>query len=140
MIHLGVAPPETKRAFENPWLELDYLCKKASFWLYDRGRPSRARRYVSRLAEILEALPSDDAAILRQEGFALLCELQGDARTAATFRQKEIQLMERLHKEADSGYSKEVRKFMLKDRTKRDLKRVKHILANLRDLEPPART
>src|SRR5436189_4996757 len=115
MIHLGVAPPQTKRAFENSWLELDYLCKKVSYWLYDRGQPSRARRYVGRLVEILKALPADDAAILRQEGLALLYELQGDTRTAATFREKEIQLMERLHKEAESGYSKEVREYMLKD-------------------------
>jgi hypothetical protein len=50
-------PPPTERTFPDPWKELDYLCRKMSYWLYIRRRQSVAERYLSRLARGLKQLP-----------------------------------------------------------------------------------
>ena len=58
---------------------------------------SPARRFQSRLHAVLNALPENRLAILREEGWALLHELEGELAAAIEHRKKEIRLIERLH-------------------------------------------
>ena len=110
-------PPSTKRIFANPWAELDYLCKKISHWLYVEGHKARAGHYRNRLERVLDKLPENELAILREEGLALLCELKGEKNAAIKHRKREIQLMERLHREAQAPkYTDSTRAYMLHDR------------------------
>ena len=91
-------PPRTQRRFGTPWGELDYVCKRIHYWLYDRKSLGSARRYLSRLERILKKLPANELAILREEAKALLHELQGQKSEAIEHRQREIELTERLRK------------------------------------------
>ena len=68
-------PPTTRRRFAHPWIELDYLCKKIRFWLYVRKDRHRAGRFVQRFESVLDQVPDNDMAIIRQEGLALFNEL-----------------------------------------------------------------
>ncbi|HUY36969.1 MAG TPA: hypothetical protein VMV69_29895 [Pirellulales bacterium] len=49
------------------------------------------------MKRVLEELPQNDAAIVREEGLALLHELNNDIARALRHRAREIQLTERLH-------------------------------------------
>ena len=92
-------PPPTQRVFANGWAELDYLCKKIRYWLYSRNQRSAAMHYSERLTRVLSDLPESGVAILREEGLALRWELQGNLAEAITHRRREINLMERLHRD-----------------------------------------
>lgn len=117
MLQVHPLPPETRRAFASPWSELDYLCKKIHYWLHMRGRRKKASRFLPRLKRVLGEIPSNSPAILRQEGMALLSELRGNVRLAADYRNREIELMERLHREAKSPrVDAATREYMLRDR------------------------
>jgi hypothetical protein len=95
-------PPTNHRDSRDPWGDLDYLCKKVRYWLYTRRRNANAKRYQGRLKQALRKLPENNRAILREEGLALLCELEGKIGEAIAHRKREIRLMERLHREAES--------------------------------------
>lgn len=125
-------PPATQRSFASPWSELDYLCQKLRYWLYTRREKTRAARYRSRLDRVLRSLHNHDSAILRAEGQAILCELNGRIADAIMHRQREIQLMERLHREADSPrYSEVTRAYMLRNRGEHALRTRRAILDSL---------
>ncbi len=111
------APPKTQRKFATPWGELSYLCKKISYWWYGQGQKARAERYLDRLNRVLRELPENNLAIVREEGLALLYELQGKIGEAIAHRRREIKLIERLHKEAQSPrYDESTRAYMLSER------------------------
>lgn len=132
MIQTKPKPPSTRRTFANVWGELDYLCKKIRFWLYDRRQAAGANRYRDRLAQILRQVRENDAAIIRHEGLALLHELQGEIVESIAHRKKEIALMERLHKEAHlPTCSASTRAYMLRDRDVAALKERRAILEEL---------
>jgi len=117
MLRKKPAPPKTRRRFVNPWGELAYLCGKISYWLYTQGHKARAEHYLDRLKRVLRELPENDAAIVREEGLALLYELKGKLGEAIAHRRREIQLMEWLHREAGAPeYSDNARAYMLRDR------------------------
>ncbi len=110
-------PPVTLRRFANSWAELDYLCKKVRYWLYTRKRKTGAAHYRRRLERVLREVPHNDVAILREEGQALLCELKGEWRDAITHRDREIRLMQKLQRDAQSSrYTESTRAYMLRDR------------------------
>jgi hypothetical protein len=124
--------PSTKRKFANGWSELDYLCKKVHYWLYARKRKPKAMYYRDRLERVLNELPKTEMAIIREEGLALLCELKGNIRESISHRMKEIRLMERLHKDAQSNrYDDNTREYMLRDRDGNALTERRFILATL---------
>jgi hypothetical protein len=126
-------PPLTQRSFANMWGELDYLCRKVRFWLYTRKEKGRARRYLERLERVLDDLPENDLAIIRQEGLALLSELKGKVGESIAHRTKEIDLMERLHREAQSPkYAGSTRAYMLRDRDITVLQERRAILESLK--------
>lgn len=125
-------PPMTRRLFANSWSELDYLCKKIDYWLYAREQRTRAERYRDRLERVLNELPENNRAILREEGLALLYELQGRISKAIAHRKREIRLMERLHQEAGSPqYADSTRAYMLRDRDTKALEHRRVILETL---------
>ncbi|MGH7140186.1 MAG: hypothetical protein ACREHD_30985, partial [Pirellulales bacterium] len=57
-----------------------------------------ARRYRRRLEKSIGELPDNDLAILREEAMALLHELADEIPQAIQHREREIELIERLHK------------------------------------------
>jgi hypothetical protein len=132
MIQAKLKPPSTRRTFASAWGELDYLCKKVRYWLYARKQAAGADRYADRLEQLLRQLSENDTAIIRHEGLALLCELKGEIGDSIAHRKKEIVLMERLHKEAQSpNYSARTRAYMLRDRDEAALKERRAILESL---------
>jgi hypothetical protein len=132
MVLKAPKPPVTRRTFASIWGELDYLCKKLSYWLYTRDQKSRAERYLNRLKRVLRDLPENDHAIIREEGLSLLHELKGELGGAITHREREIQLMERLHREAHlPRYKDSTRAYMLRDRDKSVLQQRRKILEAL---------
>jgi hypothetical protein len=132
MTHDTPKPPITKRRFGNTWGELDYLCKKVRYWLYARKQRPRAERYLDRLERVLHDLPENDMAIIREEGLALLSELEGEIAKAIAHRRREIELMKRLHKEARSPkYDVSTRAYMLRDRDTNALRERCAILESL---------
>jgi len=114
------------------WAELDQLCKKTSFWLYTRKQKARAEQFAERLERALRDIPDNGLAIVRAEGLALLRELEGDLEEAIVYRRREIQLMEKLHREAESpSYAASTRAYMLRGRNKADLRERRAILGRL---------
>jgi hypothetical protein len=128
-----LVPPRTQRTFANTWGELDYLCKKIRYWLYTRKQKARAKRFLDSLVRVLHDLPENDLAILREEGLALLYELRGKLEKAIVHRQREIELMQRLHRSADATkYTDATRAYMFLDRDTSDLENRRVILEALR--------
>lgn len=126
-------PPVSRRTFKSIWAELDYLCGKIRFWLYIRKQRAEAERYLGRLQRVLHDLPENGAAIIREEGLSLLHELKGDVGSAIAHRKREIRLMERLLKDAESHkYSNSTRAYLLRNRDVADLQERRAILETLR--------
>jgi hypothetical protein len=126
-------PPQNQRRFTNGWGELDYLCKKIRYWLYSRKEEAGATRYVDRLEKVLHNLPKNDLAILREEALAMLAELKGKLADAVVHREREIRLMERLHKEAQSPrYPASTKAYMLQNRDRAALQERRQILEALK--------
>jgi len=136
MIRKTPKPPTTRRSFTDLWVELDYLCKKVHYWLHVRKIKAGAYRYRARLAQAVRRLPENKMAILREEACALLHELQGRLEKSIAHRRREIELMERLHDEANSSrYSASAREYMLRDRDTEVLNERRAILSSLERLE-----
>ncbi len=136
MIKEPPKPPSTQRTFASVWAELDYLCRKTRYWLYDRREKSAAMRYFERLGRVLRELPRNEVAILREEGLALLSELKGNMSDAISHRTREIKLMERLHREASSPkYTATTRDYMFQDRDVSALRQRREILHALEQVE-----
>lgn len=132
-------PPATQRRFASAWSELDYLCKKISYWLYTRKQRTGAERYQERLEQVLHDLPENDLAIIRQEGLALLYELKGEIGESIAHRRHEIELMERLHREAQSReYADSTRAYMLRGRDSIVLQKRRAILEALKKVKGQA--
>ena len=70
-----------------------------------------------KLEEVLTRLPHNDMAIVRHDALALLCELRGNLAQAIKHRRREIQLMQRLHREAAlPRHDEDTRAYMLQGR------------------------
>jgi hypothetical protein len=116
MNHKMPKPPTTERRFANSWGELAYLCRKIRYWLYKRKQRARAEHYRNRLTMVLHDLPENDLAIIREEGLALFCELEDEVCEAIAHREREIQLIERLHRDAESPrYDERTRAYLLQN-------------------------
>ena len=132
MIAKKPSPARTSLSTAKPWGELAYLCQRIRYWLYTRKQKARAERYADRLQKTLSNLPDNDLAIIREDGLALLSELRGKMNEAITHRKREIQLMERLQREADSpGYAASTRSYMLRGRGKSVLEKRRALLGAL---------
>jgi hypothetical protein len=133
MRHKTAKPPPTQRRFATIWGELSYLCRKVHYWLYARKQRARAEHYLARLEGVLRDLPENDLAIIREEGLALACELKGELDDAITHREREIQLIHRLHREAAlPRYAQSTRDYMLRGHGVADLQERQKIVESLR--------
>jgi hypothetical protein len=140
MIDREQKPPRAQRRFRSIWGELVYVCKKIHYWLYIRKDKTSAHRFLSRLKRILEQLPENDMAIVRAEGLALFHELQGDRNTAIKYRQREIELIQQLHKIAEApGCRESTRAFMLAGRDSAALQERQEIIRALEEDEESTR-
>lgn len=123
-------PPSTQRKFPSIWHELWYLCDKIRHWLHSMRQPAKAARYTGRLERVLAELPENDLAILRHEGLSLLSELKGKLSEAIGHRKREIELIERLHREALT-HGESTRAFMLQRLGESELRQRRRILLSL---------
>jgi hypothetical protein len=91
---VGAGP--VRRKFAHDWDEVNYLRDKLLYWFYDRGDRRRALPYADRLAELLARISADHAAILGEECWSLVHEVNGDLAAAISARENEIRLIRRL--------------------------------------------
>lgn len=89
--------PDAKSSSAAIWRELSDICQRVHRHLYQNGNKAAARRYRRRLECMTGELPDNDMAILREEAMALLHELADEIPQAVRHRQREIELIERLH-------------------------------------------
>ena len=134
--------PKTQRRFGTPWGELSYVCRRIHHCLYVKKSPSSARRYLSRLEGLLDNLPENEMAILREEGLALLHELKGQKHQAIEHRKREIELTKRLQrsvrKSVQSGnYDERMAASILSDRDHAALEERRAILRSLEEHDRP---
>src|SRR5262249_50107263 len=97
MMSDGHGPTKAGKRFGTIWGELAYVCKRIHHRWYVKNDKASAKRYLSWLERVLKGLPENDLAILREEGLAWLHQLRGELGLAIDHRQREIQLVERLH-------------------------------------------
>jgi len=95
-------------------------------------------RYKHRLERLLDQLPENNLAIIREEGTALLYELKKEIAGAIAHRKKEFQLMERLHKSVQESvnhgdYDAETAKGALQGRDSKALKERRAMLQTLEE-------
>jgi hypothetical protein len=91
---------------------------------------------LNRLAHVVQELPRTETAIVRAEALALLNELKGNIAESIAYRRREIELMERLHREARSPKDSETtRAYMFNGRGGTALNQRKALLDWLRNRE-----
>ncbi len=88
----------TQRKFHGAWDEIDYLRMKILDWFYGRGNRRKAMPFCARLEALLEKTPDAHEAILGEECWSLICEVRGDLARAIAYREREIELIKRLHR------------------------------------------
>ncbi len=96
-MHKGA--PRTRRKFRSDWAEMAYLSDKIFYWV-NMGRGAVARRFEKRMRDILLRHKRHQGAILVQEGWALVHELNGEWQKAVKRRKREVALLERLQRAA----------------------------------------
>jgi hypothetical protein len=125
-------------AEDPPWCDLARLCRAIrNSWYPVRGTAS-GERYARRLGRILERIPDDDQAIIRQEALAWLHQLRGDYAAAIRHRREEIRLIEFLHgdvqRSLESGeYDHGTARYALQGRELRNLRDRRAILRALEE-------
>ena len=88
----------TRRTFYHEWDEIDYLYMKILDWFYGKENRRKALPFCARLQALLERTPEAREAILGVECWSLICEVQGDLAGAIAYREREIDLIRRLHR------------------------------------------
>jgi|SRR6516225_3268466 hypothetical protein len=132
---------KTRRRFANIWNELAYVCKHIHYWWYVRKDKTSAKRYLNRLQRVLDELPENDLAIIREEGLAWLHHLKGEKSLAIKHRKREIRLIERLHASVrrsltNGDYDESVATFALAGRDLAGLEERRAILKALKEEKP----
>ncbi|HTU88965.1 MAG TPA: hypothetical protein VMF69_02610 [Gemmataceae bacterium] len=88
----------TQRKFHGAWDEIGYLRIKILDWFYGRGNRRRALPFCARMEALLEKTPDAHEAIFGEECWSLIREVQGDLAGAIAYREREIELIRRLHR------------------------------------------
>jgi hypothetical protein len=88
----------TRRTFYHEWDEIDYLYMKILDWFYGKGNRRKALPFCARLEALLKKTPDAHEAILGEECWSLICEVRGDLAGAIAYREREIELIKRLHR------------------------------------------
>lgn len=125
---------ESSQTTAKLWGELSDLCRKTRYWLYTRKDKTKALPYAERMQTVLRRLPANRLAIVREEALALMCELKGQVGEAIAHRQREINLMIRLHDEAGlPRYDESTRAYLLRGRDTADIKQRRSIVESLQN-------
>lgn len=103
---------ENRRTFSHEWDEIEYLRMKILHWFYERGNRRKALPYCVRLESLLERTPNSHEAILGQECWSLVREVQGNLVEAIAYREGEIESIKRLRR---ISVNTPARAFVLKD-------------------------
>jgi hypothetical protein len=101
-----------RRQYAHEWDEIEDLYHKVLSAYYGQGSRRRALRYVPRLEELLRQATPDHGAVLGEECWSLVSELQGNLPAAIAYRLNEIRLIRRLWKITEHD-SEHVRKIAL---------------------------
>jgi hypothetical protein len=125
---MKVKPPPHRRKFANEWDEIRYLYDKLLYWLYQRGDRGRARPYAERLECLLRKADPDHNSILGEECWSLVYETKCDLPKAIEHRNKEIDLIQRMHILSQDSPHRDV---LLKDYRYGDLSDRLDLLATL---------
>ena len=102
---MGTRDSGGKRA--KIWGRLSDVCGRIHKWLYGKSDRNRALKTLPKLEDLLSALPEDEMAIVRWEGYALYHELRGELALALAYRLREIELMDMLYKHIETQGCKE---------------------------------
>lgn len=89
---------QSRRKFHGAWDEIDYLYMKILDWFYGRENRRKALPFCVRLQALLEKTPEAHEAILGAECWSLICEVRGDLAGAIAYREREIEMIKRLHR------------------------------------------
>ena len=121
---------------ETIWGELAHVCGRIHHHWFRKNDFVSALKYRRRLLRILQNIPDDDLAIIRQEGLAWLYQFDGEIDLAIQHRRREISLMEGLYDEVrrnlSSGkYDKETAAWILATRDDNCMRERQEILARL---------
>jgi hypothetical protein len=100
---MGSKSPRTRRKFAGEWDEIDYLYHKLLHWLYEQGKPRKARPFAERLERLLAQATAGAESIRTEECRSLIGEAKGDLAKAVKHRENEIRLIRRLHELASRG-------------------------------------
>lgn len=116
----------------NTWAKLVPLCSKVHSLLYVHRNRDAARANLPRLKSLFEKLPETDVSIIGAEAHALFHELSGHLTMAISFRQRELERMQKLYIDiATHKYDRETQRALLAGRGKRVFNGRKKILARL---------
>jgi tetratricopeptide (TPR) repeat protein len=88
----------TQRKFHGAWDEIGYLRMKILDWFYGRDNRRKALPFCDRLQALLERTPDAHEAILGEECWSLIHEVRGELAEAIAYREREIELIKRLHR------------------------------------------
>ena len=90
-------PPTDRRKFADKRDEMGYLYDKLIFWLYQCANDRLRRPFSDRLECLLKKANSERGSIFTQECWSLVQETKGNLAKAIAHREKEVQLIRRLH-------------------------------------------
>jgi hypothetical protein len=128
-------PPTAKnrKRLRGVWAELAYLREQIHALWYEQGNKTLARLHQKPLERALKALPENDMAIVRAEGWALLHQMRGEISLAIQWRQREIELIEFLHDDvrrsvAAGNYDERMARSILGHRDEAGLQKRRDIL------------
>lgn len=92
-----MSPPRTRRKFSSDFDELSYLAQKLQYWIYERGKPSVARRFCKRFESILKRYRSEwNESIALQQHLALLYDAKDNLRREIVHQEQLVALLKRL--------------------------------------------
>jgi hypothetical protein len=91
-----MAPPKTRRRFDDSWDEIEYCLEKFLYWYDHQGDRVNAQPFAVRLKGLLNRVEAPEAAILGRECLSLLAEFDGRLEAAIRHRRAEVALIDRL--------------------------------------------
>src|SRR5262245_21857138 len=90
--------PSRGRKARSGWDEVDTLYHRLLHWFYGKHHGTRAMSIADRLETALEKVSTGGSSIKAAECRSLIAEVRGDPGEAIKQREKEIRLIQRLHK------------------------------------------
>jgi len=92
------APEPTRRKFGGDWDRVLYYYYKILYWFYPLRNRSRAAKFCRSLEPVLKRVANKHEAIMGEECWSLLYEVQGDFEKAILYRRSEIRLIKKVQR------------------------------------------